>query len=409
MAGRLPKLLVAHPAEGTALRAALPNATIFVLHGLQEGTGEDLVEAELIPVLNQPDELARYAALARRRERRLPAALHIDSGMCRLGFSEAELMRLDRTRLDALDVRLIMSHLACAEEAANPMNEQQRARFERLHMLLPEAPASLANSSGIFLGPAFHLQVCRPGVALYGVDPTPGQANPMAPVVTLEAPILQVHDVTGRGSVGYGATHRTRAGTRIATIPVGYADGYMRAASGRATARIAEQEVPLAGRVSMDLISLDVSALSAAAVRPGAMVELIGGPDGIDRAGRRCGHDWLRSIDATWQPVRAPVYPAGSQEGRSMNPFGRHRPCFSELPHSDRRSDAVRRPRDHAGRERPVLSARHPAPDGRHRLLLAAGSRPDGDLHRDGPRAAKLYRLRASRPKARWLRSWCRR
>jgi alanine racemase len=280
---------VAHPAEGTALRAALPDATIFVLHGLQEGTGEGLVDAALIPVLNHAGELARYAALARQRERRLPAALHIDSGMCRLGFAEAELARLDRARLDALDVRLVMSHLACPEEAANPMNQEQRARFERLRMLLPDAPTSLANSSGIFLGLAFHGQICRPGVALYGVNPTPGQPNPMAPVVTLEAPIIQVHDVAGPGSVGYGATYGTRAGTRIATVPVGYADGYLRAASGRATARIAGQEVPLAGRVSMDLISLDVSALPADAVHPGSMVELIGGPDGVDRLAAAAG------------------------------------------------------------------------------------------------------------------------
>jgi alanine racemase len=286
---RCRSFFVAHPAEGTALRAALPDAIIFVLHGLQEGTGEGLVDAALIPVLNHPRELARYAALARQRERRLPAALHIDSGMCRLGFAEAELARLDRAPLDALDVRLVMSHLACAEETSNPMNEAQRARFERLRGLLPEVPASLANSSGIYLGPAFHYALCRPGVALYGVNPTPGRANPMAPVVTLEAPVLQVHEVAEPGSVGYGATYRTAPGRRIATVPVGYADGYLRTATGHATARIAGQEVPLAGRVSMDLISLDVSALPTGAVRPGTMVELIGGPDGVDRLAEATG------------------------------------------------------------------------------------------------------------------------
>jgi alanine racemase len=280
---------VAHPAEGIELRGALPDAAIFVLHGLQGGDGGDLADAVLIPVLNHPGELARYAALARRHERRLPAAMQIDTGMCRLGFAEAELKHLDPARLDALDVRLVMSHLACAEEAANPMNQKQRARFERLRTLLPDAPASLANSSGIFLGPAFHGRVCRPGVALYGVNPTSGRLNPMTPVVTLEAPILQVHDVAGPGSVGYGATHRTHAGARIATVPVGYADGYLRAASGRTTARIAGQEVPLAGRVSMDLISLDVSALPADDVRPGVVVELIGGPEGIDRLAKAAG------------------------------------------------------------------------------------------------------------------------
>jgi alanine racemase len=280
---------VAHPGEGSALRAVLPDATIYILHGLQRGSGEDLADAELIPVLNHPGEFARYVALARRRERRLPAALQIDSGMCRLGFAEAELESIDQAQLDALDVRLVMSHLACAEDAGHPMNQEQRARFERLRRILPDAPASLANSSGIFLGPAFHYQLCRPGVALYGVNPTPGHPNPMAPVVTLEAPVLQVHEVAAPGSVGYGATYRTSAGARIATVPVGYADGYLRSASGRATARIAGVEVPLAGRVSMDLIGLDVTALPTEAVRPGTMVELIGGADGVDRLAEAAG------------------------------------------------------------------------------------------------------------------------
>jgi alanine racemase len=283
------RFFVAHPEEGLALRRHLPRATIFVLHGLQQGSGEAMADATLVPVLNHPGELARYAVLARRREHRLPAALQIDTGMCRLGFSPVELRHLAIADLQALDLRLVVSHLACAEEPGNPLNQAQRACFERLRRELPEAPASLANSSGIFLGPEFHYALCRAGVALYGVNPTPGRANPMTPVVTLEAPVLQVHDVAEPGSVGYGATYRTGPGTRIATVPVGYADGYLRSASGRAIARIAGQEVPLAGRVSMDLISLDVSALPADAVRPGTMVELIGGPDGVDRLAAAAG------------------------------------------------------------------------------------------------------------------------
>jgi alanine racemase len=283
------RFFVAHPEEGLALRRHLPRATIFVLHGLQGGSGDTIADAGLVPVLNNPGELARYATLARRREQRLPAALQIDTGMCRLGFSAADLRDLASADLQALDLQLVMSHLACAEETSNPLNEAQRACFERLRRLLPQAPASLANSSGIYLGQAFHCALCRPGVALYGVNPTPGRANPMAPVVTLEAPVLQVHEVAESGSVGYGATYRIAPGTRIATVPVGYADGYLRAASGRATARIAGQEVALAGRVSMDLISLDVSALPTGAVCPGTMVELIGGPDGVDRLAAAAG------------------------------------------------------------------------------------------------------------------------
>jgi alanine racemase len=283
------RFFVAYPEEGLALRGHLPRATIFALHGLQGDSGEAMADATLVPVLNHPGELARYSALARRREQRLPAALQIDTGMCRLGFAPAELRHLAIADLQALDLRLVVSHLARAEEPGNPLNQAQRACFERLRRDLPEAPASLANSSGIFLGPEFHYALCRAGAALYGVNPTPGRVNPMAPVVTLEAPVLQVHEVAEPGSVGYGATYRTGPGTRIATVPVGYADGYLRAASGRATARIAGQEVPLAGRVSMDLISVDVSALPADAVHPGSMVELIGGPDGVDRLAAAAG------------------------------------------------------------------------------------------------------------------------
>jgi alanine racemase len=276
------RFFVAHLDEGRALRERLPAAPIHVLNGLPPGTEAAMHEADLVPVLNHPGELARWAGQARAAGRRLPAALQIDTGMCRLGFSEAELERLDGASVSALELVLVMSHLACAEEPRNPLNAQQRERFERLRRHLPRAPASLANSSGIFLGPSFRYDLCRPGVALYGVNPTPGRANPMAPVVTLEAPVLQVHEVRAPGTVGYGAAYPTREGMRIATVPVGYADGYPRAAGGRASARIAGQIVPLAGRVSMDLITLDVSALPADAVHPGAMVSLIGGPDGVD-------------------------------------------------------------------------------------------------------------------------------
>jgi alanine racemase len=272
---------VAHAEEGLALREPLADADIYVLHGLP-GEQRAALEVGLIPVLNHPGELQRHVDRARAARRQMPAALHVDTGMWRLGFSKAELAALDSVALEALDLRLVMSHLACAEEPAHPLNEQQRARFERRRAMLPPVSASLANSSGIFLGAPFHYQLCRAGVALYGVNPTPGRANPMAPVVTLEAPVLQVLEADAAGTVGYGATHAIGPGARLATVPVGYADGYLRAASGRAQARIGGVPVPLAGRVSMDLITLDVSALPEGAVRPGTMVQLIGGADGLD-------------------------------------------------------------------------------------------------------------------------------
>ena len=238
---------VAQPSEGIALREKLEDATIYVLHGLAEATEKDIADAKLIPVLNHPGELARYAAFALTRDTRLPAALQIDTGMCRLGFSPAEIEKLDHQHLETVDLRLVMSHLVSAEDADNPLNAQQLSRFEQRRAGLDAVPASLANSSGIFLGPDYHFDLCRPGVALYGVNPTPGQPNPMLPVVSLRAPILQVHEVDQAGTVGYGATYEIPKGGRVATIPVGYADGYLRSAGDNATARVAGETVPVAG------------------------------------------------------------------------------------------------------------------------------------------------------------------
>ena len=280
---------VAHAQEGIALREALDDARIFVLHGLAEGTEKDIADASLIPVLNHPDELRRYATLALTRDKRLPAALQLDTGMCRLGFSPREVMEFDRLDLEAIDPVLIMSHLVSAEEADNPLNGDQIARFEQRPEVLKNLPASLANSSGIFLGSAFHFDLCRPGVALYGVNPTPGRKNPMQPVVTLSAPVIQIHEVEEAGTVGYNATYKVSPGSRIATVPVGYADGYLRSAGEQAHARIAGEIVPVVGRVSMDLITLDVSALPHSSVQPGCMADLIFGPDGIDQLAKAAG------------------------------------------------------------------------------------------------------------------------
>jgi alanine racemase len=274
---------VAHPNEGIVLRETLEDAKIYVLHGLAEATEKDIADASLIPVLNHPGELARYAAFALTRDKKLPAALQIDTGMCRLGFSPAEIKNLDHQDLELIDLRLVMSHLVSAEETDNPLNAHQLVRFEQRRADLKSVSASLANSSGIFLGADFHFDLCRPGVALYGVNPTPGQPNPMEPVVTLRAPVLQVHEVDHAGTVGYGAIYDVAEGGRIATIPVGYADGYLRSAGEKATARVAGEIVPVAGRVSMDLITLDISALPENCVQPGCMVDLIWGSDGVDR------------------------------------------------------------------------------------------------------------------------------
>ncbi len=281
---------VARLEEGARLRAHLPDAEILVLDGVGRGEEAELEAHRLVPVLNQPGELALWRRYAAARGRRLPAALHLDTGMTRLGFTPAEFAAVEEEDLAGLEPVLVMSHLACADEPDHPLNAAQRARFAAAsRRFAGRVRRSLAASSGIFLGPDYRFELVRPGVALYGVNPVPGRPNPVRPVVRLVAPVLRVFTLDAPATVGYGATFEALAGARIATVPVGYADGLPRAASGRGRARIAGIEVPFAGRVSMDLLGLDVSALPEGTVAPGCEVEIVYGPEGVDRLAAAAG------------------------------------------------------------------------------------------------------------------------
>ena len=215
--------------------------------------------------------------------------LHLDTGMARLGLPPAELDMLagDPSRLAGIELALIMTHLACADEPDQTMSRRQRDDFAAALARLPRAPASLSASSGIFLGPDFLFDMVRPGVCLYGVNPRPGQPNPLRPVVRLQAKILQIRDVDTPQTVGYGATHRFAGPARLATLAAGYADGYLRSLSGRGTAHIGEVAVPVVGRVSMDLITVDVTRVPEA--RLGDMVDLIGPHHDIDALAEEAG------------------------------------------------------------------------------------------------------------------------
>ena len=286
---------VALPDEGLALRQDLaesaPEAEIFVLSGPMRGAEADYLAHALIPVLNSLDDLDHWRAVAAREGRPSPAALHVDTGMSRLGLprDELDVLAADHDRLAGLDLRHVMSHLACADETAHPMNAGQLAEFRAALKRLPRAPASFANSSGIFLGADYHFDLGRPGAAIYGVNPTPGRPSPMSQVVRLQGKILQVREIDAPRTVGYGATHRASGPTRLATVAAGYADGYLRALSNRGVGRIGGVEVPVVGRVSMDLITFDVSAVPAEAARPGATIDLLGPDLGVDELGRRAG------------------------------------------------------------------------------------------------------------------------
>jgi alanine racemase len=236
-------------------------------------------------VLNDLGQVRNWQAYAQRRGG-APAMLHIDTGLTRLGLPQAEIEALaaDPALLKGFKLSLILSHLACAGESAHPMNVEQLNRFRAALRLLAPTPASLASSSGIFLGGDFHFDMARPGAALYGVNPLPGRPNPMAPVVHLKAKILQVRDVDRGETVGYGAAHQMDRPGRIAILALGYADGWLRSSSHRGAARIAGKPAPVIGRISMDLVTLDVTGLDPRTVKPGNYADLLDAQYGVDDA-----------------------------------------------------------------------------------------------------------------------------
>ncbi len=282
---------VANPDGAAALRLVLGDAvTIYVLNGLIAETG-DLAGLDLVPVLNDLGQIVQWADEARRLERRLGAVVHIDTGMSRLGLPPAETARLAASPelLAPLDLHFVMSHLSCASEPGQTENHRQLELLRDAMRSFPGVRASLANSSGIFLGKAWHHDLVRPGYAVYGGNPTPSGANPMEAVIRLTARIIQVREVPAGTRVGYGGTYTTERATRLATLPVGYADGYPRALGNLAHACIGASVVPVVGHVSMDLMTLDIGGVSEDRAHVGSWVDLIRGRAMLDDLAARAG------------------------------------------------------------------------------------------------------------------------
>ncbi len=286
---------VATPDEAAKARGLAPSARLFALDGLLPGAAELFAATDTAPVLATLDDISAWKAEAARVGRTLPAAIQIDTGLNRLGLSEGDVTALaaDPSLLDGIALRLVMSHLACADDPAHPHNAMQRANFERLRALLPPAPASLAASDGLMLGPGFHYDLVRPGYALYGGQAFQGGPTPVKPVVTVEARVLQVRSLSAGDTVGYSATWRAERPSRIAIVAAGYADGLARALSASsgtrgATVTIHGQQAPIVGRISMDLITIDVTDVSGD-IAAGDMATLVGPGLTIEAMGHAAG------------------------------------------------------------------------------------------------------------------------
>lgn len=278
--------------EAIALRGDLPDPAIYVLNGPPAAGAEEFAGHRLVPVINDFDQLSAAAKMTRHT----PIALHIDTGMNRLGFAPAEVPALIdalRGQPGRMRVDLVISHLAAAEQPSHPINRDQRERFglivARLRTLMPDLSTSFANSSGLFLGPDFFGDIARAGAALYGINPVPGRPNPMRPVVRFTGRIQQLRFVDRPMTVGYGARFRLAGAAIIATVPVGYADGLFRSLSNRGRAVIQDLSVPIVGRVSMDSVMLDVTALPRDAVAVGTAVDFLGPDHGLDQLADEAG------------------------------------------------------------------------------------------------------------------------
>ena len=287
---------VARPKEGEELRKHLPDATIYVLDGLFAGQAEFYAKLNLCPALISVEEAREWAGFGRVYGRKLPCAIHVDTGINRLGFSKPEFDALldDAFLMEGLNVSLLMSHLGCADEPSHPLNARQREAFDAVRAKLPGIPASLANSSGIFLGEGYTHDLVRPGIALYGGNPITGSPNPMRAVAHLEGTVLQVRNVRVGETVGYGATWEASRPTRIAVLGAGYKDGVPRALSskqmdGPAQVFINGKRCPVIGRISMDMMGADITDLMPHSVVRGTRAEILGPNILIDEAAAWAG------------------------------------------------------------------------------------------------------------------------
>ncbi len=302
---------VAHVGEGARARAALgSSARIYVLNGLEAAADPaDYRALDLAPVIGSVEEWARWAAFAARQPEPPPFALHLDTGMNRLGFSSLAEMRDARDRYGAAGADLLMSHFVSAEEPDNPLNAAQIERLAAARAAFPGLPASMANSSGIFLRPSPAFDLARPGYALYGGNPTPGAENPMRAVVTLEVAIQQTRWIEAGETCGYNRQWTARRRTRLATLLAGYADGLPPGVGGvdgceGAEVLIAGRRCPLVGRTSMDLLIADVTDLPEEATRPGARAQFFGADMPLDdfaRAAGTIGYEVLTSLGARYE------------------------------------------------------------------------------------------------------------
>ena len=277
--------------EGIRLRLITPNAEIHVFNGILPGWPAEMHKYNLCPVLNSLEQIKIWQNYTRGLETCLLADLHIDTGMCRLGLSPKDLKLLTQSPdlLKFINLDVVVSHLANANDPDDFMNQEQLADFRKAAKVLKSQRLSIAASSGIFLGSNYHFDLVRPGIALYGGNPLMNKPNPMEQVVRLQGRILQVRYVNSPQTIGYGSTYKVPGPMRIATVAIGYADGYLRSLTNTGTVWIESYEAQVVGRISMDLTTVDVTQIPEHLVQVGALVDFFGPRQSIDKVALSAG------------------------------------------------------------------------------------------------------------------------
>ena len=304
---------VALLSEAAVLRQYLPDADIFVLNGLMKGAAGDYHHLQLRPALASIEEVEEWSLYCRTNEVRLPAAIHVDTGINRLGieYEDAITFFQNDHACEDFELCMLMSHLACADEPTHPLNQKQIEKFTALRSCVPNVKFSLANSAGIISGPNAHFDVIRPGISLYGSNPIANSVVNLERVMTLEASVMQIRTAAMGQSVGYRETFVCQRPTKIAIIGLGYADGYPYSLSGtnsqtKAYVSISGHRAPIIGRVSMDMLGVDVTDLPEQMVSRAMMVEMIGeniSLDGVAQASESNSYEVLARLGNRFERV----------------------------------------------------------------------------------------------------------
>lgn len=268
---------VAHIEEGIVLRSLLNDPVIYVLSGLLPQTEGYFIEHSLTPIINDFEMLNKWVEEGQKRQKKLPCALHIDTGMRRNGFDSINLGKLftSSALLNNLDVHFVMSHLVSSQTPHDPLNHQQKELFDHLRQQLPQAKASLADTGGIYLGPAFHYDFIRTGKGLFGLYTPPKDQSPLQPCLRFLGRVLQIRAAHKGETVGYGATHTLTRNSKLATIGIGFADGYDLRLSNNGFASFQQVKAPVVGRISMDYTVVDVTDVPESLCYVGGWAELI--------------------------------------------------------------------------------------------------------------------------------------